>query len=308
MFIAIDAKADLIGQRKGKMTPAQHAQLNSWCLASKTGILDCLGKCEADSSSKSFTITNGIAKVRLKSGFIVICGRLVECEAGTTVDVNTNTYPTGKIALRYNLGANGEEEFKVVVTSGNLTQDDLNENSKTGVYEFELYSFTSTSTTLTLLDRDLPYVPDIGGKLLQFEKSLTDEGKPLGGYNTRKGTIEERLTKLGFKQGYIHVISSTGISIAKNTLTRQGNYVIGNFSFAVQTRDGNASGYIEEYLYPKEDITIQSFGGSFFTPSGTATIEIYKDGKVKIKWAGISTNIGTFVVNFSNFGYEATPL
>ena len=211
MFIPIDAKADVQGSKKGKLTPAQHAQLNAWCLASKTGILDCLDKCQA--TATSYTATNNVATVILKKGYVVICGRLVECEAGTEVKITTPTSGSvsGKIILRYNLASVQEQEFVATTTTASLVQQDLNENPLTGIYEFELYSYTATPTSVTLT-RTGEYVPDIGGKLSQFEASLTDEGKPLGGYDTSKGTIEERLTALGFKQATITNWNTTYVS------------------------------------------------------------------------------------------------
>lgn len=226
-FIPIDAKADIEGSKKGKLTPAQHAQLNAWCLASKTGILDCLDKCETEFSS--YIATNYKATVVFKKGYIVICGRLVECEAGTKVEVITpvNGEISGKIILRYSLSAVKEDEFVVETKVGSLRQQDLNDNPLTGIYEFELYSYKATPTTVTLTRTNTDYVPDIGGKLSQFEKSLTDEGKPLGGYDTSKGTIEERLTALGFKEGSVEVTSGNATI---NNITREGNRCILNLA------------------------------------------------------------------------------
>lgn len=59
--------------------------------------------------------------------------------------------------------------------------------------------------------------------------------------DTSKGTIEERLTNLGFRQGSFSIVDTsvitpaeagtTQIIITKNEIKRQGNYCIGNFSF-----------------------------------------------------------------------------
>lgn len=46
--------------------------------------------------------------------------------------------------------------------------------------------------------------------------------------DTSKGTIEERLTNLGFRQGSVSL--NSGYTASKNVLTRQGNYVIGELS------------------------------------------------------------------------------
>lgn len=240
-FIPIDAKADVQGSKKGKLTPAQHAQLNAWCLASKTGILDfpqdhrIKGRCEAENTV--YTATNHEAVVVFHQGYIVICGRLVECEEGTEVVITTPASPTGsvegKIILRYSLANAKETEFVVTTKTDDLIQQDLNDNPLTGIYEFELYSYTATLTSVTLT-RKGNYVPDIGGKLNQFINALTGTGvigngkPPLQGYDKSKGTIEERLTSLGFKKGYLWMNNtSNGDYVVVGWIAQLGKVVYG---------------------------------------------------------------------------------
>lgn len=161
-FIAIDAKADISENKKGKLTPAQHAQFNAFCLTKKTGILDCLGKCEYISPI-SIDSANHKATITFNSGYVVICGRLVECEAGTTfvADLPVSGEETGYIVLRYDLSAFEENEFKVIQKTGSLTQQDLNNNPIDGVYEFVLYKYTATPTSITLTrENNFSYIPE----------------------------------------------------------------------------------------------------------------------------------------------------
>lgn len=285
-FIPIDAKADILGSKKGKITPAQHAQVNAWCLAKKTGILDCLGKCTA--KANSYTVIDGVANVVFNSGYVVICGRLVECEEGTTVAVNAPTTGTvsGRILIVFNLGGAGEEEFKVIARQGTsaLKQEDLNTKSKDGVYEFELYRYTATYSSITLSRTDTNYVPDLGGKFSQFEQSLVAEGKPLNGYNTNKGTVESRLTSLdsrltalGFKEGAIS-------GIANSTLKKLGNFVVGSITFKASTTN---IGTIPEGFRPFEqkttNISIRGYNSSnrvYVYNEGTVTF--YPNGLIKV--------------------------
>lgn len=322
-FIAIDAKADVQGSKKGKLTPAQHAQLNAWCLASKTGILDCLGKCEAKETT--VTATNNQATVVFKKGYVVICGRLVECEADTEVIVNTpaSGSVTGKIILRYDLSATQEQEFEVATKSTALIQQDLNDNTLTGVYEFELYSYTATPTAIVLV-RNQEYVPDIGGMLQKFEDSLKNEGKPLHGYDDSKGTIEERLTRLGFKQGSVALSSGTATA---NSVSRQGNYVILVLNvYDVIGSDGTYSvGYLQKDFIPKKvtNTSVLSFfisadtrvdiSGSVYTEktSGMAMINC-STGEIKVtkikSVSGNGTQQGKFCKAYITVGYEANPI
>lgn len=233
MFIAIDARADVTGSKKGKLTPAQHAQLNAWCLASKTGILDfpknhsVPGRCEATVLNIT-NIQNHEAKITFSKGYLVICGRLIECEDNTIFVMSTPASPsvtqTGKIILRYNLSNVGNNEFVITTKTGDLVQEDLNDNPSTGIYEFELYSYTATSSSVVLTRTNTDYIPDIGGKLNQLITVLTGTGvvgsgnPPLQGYNTEKGTIEERLIDLGFKTGSISGTFPSGATLTKKAM------------------------------------------------------------------------------------------
>lgn len=326
MFIAINAKADIQGSKKGKLTPAQNAQVNAWCLASKTGIFDFGGKCLA--SSSSFVASNNEATIDFHNGFVAICGRIIECEEGTQVKVVTPTTGTinGKIILRYDLAANGANEFVVTTTTAALVQQDLNENPITGVYEFELYSYTATPTNVTLVRNNTDYIPDIGGKLNQLITVLTGTGivgsgnPPLQGYNTEKGTVEERLTRLGFKQG--SVTMTAGIASSQK-ITRQGNYCLFNLTADIGINIEKSTtvylAVLPSEFYPTSETT--SYARYFYAsqaPGGTSTgfgnvkVTITTDGIVKLSnfsvAGGGSTTITATKIVISNVGYEATPI
>lgn len=308
-FIAIDARADVAESKKGKLTPAQHAMLNAWCLASKTGILDWGNKCE--SSAESYSVSGGAATVYFKKGFVAICGRLVECEEGSSVVVAAPSVGTvnGRIILRFNLSNSGAEEFEATTKTGALVQQDLNDNPTTGVYEFELYSYTATPTTVTLSRANTDYIPDIGGKLEQFITVLTGSGMtgtgnpPLQGYDESKGTIEERLTSLGFKEG--NILNAGGSVVGK--IYRQGNYVIGKITsvLAISSSMGLSiaplgTAALNDFK-PKEDTFILSVQQS----GAQAFIRIKTDGSID-SGNSISSNLWTMGATYPNsFGYEA---
>lgn len=308
-FIPVDAKADIQGSKKGKMTPTQHAQLNAWCLASKTGILACLDKCEA--TLKTYVATNNIATIVLKRGYIVICGRLIECEEGTIVNVQTPTSGNvnGKIIIRCNLASSKDKEFEVTTTTSHLVQQDLNENPQTGVYEFELYSYTANANAVVLEDRIQPYVPDIGGKLAQFEASLKDEGKPLHGYDNAKGTIEERLTALGFKEGSVTLSRGTA---TVNKVTRQGNYCILDLKINnVNVPRENSVEIGTTSFLPKTEVScycelVWRYTNELSTEYGRGLVSIDEQGNITLSHNYNTAYINNFSkVNLSAFGYEA---
>lgn len=317
-FIAINAKADVSGSKKGKLTPEQNAQLNAWCLAKKTGILDCLDRCTAYTSS----VSNNEATIIFNRGYIVICGRLVECESGTIVRLTTPSSgsTSGKIILRYSLGSLGENEFVVTTKQGVLTQQDLNENPTNGVYEFELYSYVATSTNVTLT-RTGEYVPDIGGLVQKIDNNIMGEGKPLYGYDTSKGTIEERLTSLGFKEGSVSL--SIDGTATQNEVKRQGNYVFGTvvlneaYQLIVDTSSGNFTfGTLPINFRPKEKITcgVITYGdatGSYKKYIPCIKAEINTNGTIIVYYSGTEyVGNGITIVRLLGvqFGFEANPL
>ena len=307
MFIAINAKADIQGSKKGKLTPAQNAQVNAWCLASKTGIFDFGGKCLA--SSSSFVASNNEATIDFHNGFVAICGRIIECEEGTQVKVVTPTTGTinGKIILRYDLAANGANEFVVTTTTAALVQQDLNENPITGVYEFELYSYTATPTNVTLVRNNTDYIPDTGGKLSQFMSEITSE----------INSIEQRLTDLGFKRG--SVMMAVGTASSQN-IRRQVNYCLFNLTATfngIELKESttiNLAQLSSSEFYPTSEITSYvkyTYGGGS-SGTGYAKVTLTTGGGVKLSEFSVVTNVGYLVeitgVGIKNVGYQATPI
>ena len=307
-FIPIDAKADVQGTKKGKMTPEQHAQLNAWCLSNKTGILDWGYRCRAEETNITNIIGNSTI-VRFKKGYIVICGRLVECEEGTEVTVNTpaSGTETGNIVARYNLLANGLEEFSVIATSEALVQNDLNDNVL-GRYDFVLYSYTATPSTLTLTRED-NYISSVEDMFTQVEANLVN--------------VEERLTALGFRQGSVALSVGTATT---NTITRQGNYVVGNIIINDLTTTLNSEegsfvfGVLPEGFRPKSQVTVgvthlgTKVGNSTYVViipathaviSTDGTITVYYNGK---KYSGTSGITRLSFTGLQSFGFEAPPI
>lgn len=78
-----------------------------------------------------------------------------------------------------------------------------------------------------------------------------------GGEN--KGTIEERLTNLGFKEGVVENLAATA---STNFIKRQGNYVFGELTFADDTAivNKNLYGVIPEIFRPKQEQGITVYG------------------------------------------------
>ena len=192
-FIAIDAKADIENSKKGKLTPAQHAQLNAWCLSNKTGILDWGDKCAPTLSS--YSVSGNTARVYFKKGFVVICGRLVECEADSYVDVTAPTVGSeeGKIILRFDLSSAGATEFQALATTEALVQTDLNDNVY-GRYDFELCRYTAYPNRVEVRRVFYTnYIKDISRELLTIDRELSEFN---GRINDINSSINQRLVPL----------------------------------------------------------------------------------------------------------------
>jgi hypothetical protein len=131
--------------------------------------------------------------------------------------------------------------------------------------------------------------------------------------DTSKGTIEERLTNLGFKSGTVSVAYSGTASV--NYVYRQGNYIIGkvvvsNVGSGTSPKDGATLFTIPSNFRPKNTITTKIACDLLLTQGYgfvTATLTISTSGNAVIS-----------NVNHSNYtrirgyelilGYEANPL
>lgn len=162
--------------------------------------------------------------------------------------------------------------------------------------------------------------------------------------DTSKGTIEERLTALGFKQGSV-TFKATPLTTHTNELKRQGNYVIVNFyvswhnaayrpnewdnglplkrsdSDAYTDSEGDAYtniGTIPQEFCPKEDMYVPcyyyGYAGSSAATSASYRPYCEKDlliranGEVYVffRWTSTTT---FYVRNLTvNCGYEAAPI
>ncbi len=120
-----------------------------------------------------------------------------------------------------------------------------------------------------------------------------------------KGTIEERLTKLGFKEGAVTPLPTS--TCGNSSLKRQGNYIIGYIKeIKFSTADADAL-KLPDWAHPKEYLEMKQIAPTNVSSSGieyqTIIITITQNGFVrtnKVPFATASIDI--------YFGYEANPL
>ena len=103
--------------------------------------------------------------------------------------------------------------------------------------------------------------------------------------DTSKGTIEERLTNLGFKQGVAEITGVT-VTTLSNSLKKQGKYVIFNFSIFSLLAGQTLTIIIPNEFKPKENFTV--FAG-------------YNNSAVKVL---MMDGVITFTPDIDGFGFD----
>lgn len=270
----------------------------------------------------SYTI-NG-SNFKINSGRLVLQG--VECDIdanGVNVIIdNVSTTRYYSIYLQVNLALN---ETKILAQYDTATYpnidigNDLTQNT-TGTARMELYHFKATSGVISNIE--------------QIVSKIEYSGTALSDYDNSKGTIEERLDALGFREGSITLAS--GITASTNVIKRQGNYVIGKVEFspavAITSFLGTPVdiGDVPEYFRPKVKeyisyrteattqmsiITTTGSGSGSLTSTSSDSVTVDIDGKIvgsgRASWNPSNTKLSgstTIKLKSISFGYEANPL
>lgn len=141
--------------------------------------------------------------------------------------------------------------------------------------------------------------------------------------DTSKGTIEQRLTSLGFKQGATQISSTLGlmgytVTGRNDHLYRQGNYVWGELGLELSSSGGDSStsliiAVLPKEFYPKEthEYVIPCRIYSSFdktTPRYWCMAKISSDGTVQVSDYRTEDPTASLVELYIRFGYEAAPL
>lgn len=137
------------------MSAKVDADLHHFLFSSEIGILNGL------KSSVGFTLANNT--ITFSDGYVVIYGRLMYIEPGTSVSVTPNASRMGYVVLGVNTNTN-EASIYTKEQSGSypslITNNLLNSN---GTYELVLcaYSKTTTSVTLNTFARRMIHAPNV---------------------------------------------------------------------------------------------------------------------------------------------------
>lgn len=198
------------------VTAFQDVVLFDYALGGQNGVLKNVGN---ELALEAVTAR----QVRIKDGMAAIQGYQWEIESGSYETVELNTPPTGSTVVYYYLFAqidlrdatNQKLTLVLQTAAAAFTNFPAGEDLKanpSGVAMLPLYTFEQTTSGVRNISRKCDLLPAGICKYASADIS--------------KGTIEERLTALGFKEGVVD------LSYLPNyTLTRQGNYVIGQLHF-----------------------------------------------------------------------------
>ena len=287
--------------KKGKIRAEDLSALFAFSLPKKTGVLNVLGTCTAYNT----VVSNGYATITFHNGYVVICGRLIYIEESTSVTISlvASGTVTGKLGIRVSLSATGVTECEWFSKTGNLTQDDLNNNPIAGVYEMALYDYNASPTTFVLgnkvatnINPNEDLVEDITSTPSEGAKYPTDDNnQPIiakGTIDGRLTNLEARITALGFSE--VDATSQTNCSGVH--LKRQGNYVIctGNIQqdqFSFNIPDG---------YRPKQQITFgYGLGQSVYNATSRTYLFTGAGGTATITTSGVCSGSGGYAQNGS---------
>lgn len=279
-----------------------------------------LNSCGYEISGQSFTI---------KSGEIILDGWQVGIDTsgwtGTINNLSGTVYYT--VYLEVDTSITGSETAKIAMTYDTVTYPviDAGQNLSTtnmGIGRIALYHFQAVDNVISNVQAVFEL---LDGEVFIAKYASSDYSK---------GTIEERLTNLGFKQGSFNIINNSymtpeGIGTVllveqANAIVRQGNYCIGNFAFNLSSQrnpdyTGSSSSSathwrveitIPEEFRPKEDCKI----GVILNPNGVgvdtlgqwaAWLILHPDGTTTFE-GGYNTSLVYCMM--LNGGWEAAPI
>lgn len=260
----------------------------------------------------SYTI-NG-REFRINSGRVVLQGVEDDIDANgvsfTIDNISTTRYYV--VYFRVNLSNNTTSYELTYDTAGYPTidiGDDLTKYSS-GSSNLPIYRFKATSGVISEVEK--------------VAKAIEYSGRALVGYNINKGTVEERLTRLGFRQDNITDINGNIVGYIK----REGNYVIGSIDPTLANSDINQ---LKEEFRPKEYIYFGCKGKLLVSANGTFNgtktqtggslpiVSFSTTGDVVFSSADVSVSetsgsyrgyayAGARNLEICNFGYEANPI
>lgn len=245
---------------------------------------DYNGYIKGKGAELAYSINGSIFKIN--SGVVVLQGYDVEIDANgweLTVD-NVATKRYFSVYLEINLATQTADIKSMYDTAGYPTVssgDDLTA-SPTGTARMLLYQLTAQNGVISEVSKKVTEIK-YSKTLIETEAtairndlmsgSLVAKIAQYASSDTEKGTIEERLTKLGFRSGSVSLSIPGYGSMGNATLTRQGNYVIVRlniFNAKISATPSGEIGTLPENFRPASSQTCRIGGlGRLYTGVGS---------------------------------------
>ena len=306
--------------KKGKVRAEDLSALFACSLSQKIGILDMLNTC----TYYNVSVSGDTATISFHNGYIVIYGRLIYIEEGTSIQVPLATTGTisGKIGVRVSLSASEEAECEWFNKTTDLVQEDLTNNPVAGVYEFPIYNYSATTSTLTLTSKTTALIKENSDLIDEYKSTnangaryaTDDNGEALtgkGSIDARIDDLKARLDALGFRTG-----NGTNLSgVSSVALKRQGNLVI---CTVVITNDQISFNIPEDFRPNSEVVFSYGAGSSSYNSTSRKWEFTGGGGSAKITTAGVCTTTQSGTSNAQSghgslsctvqLGWEADPI
>lgn len=229
------------------------------------------------------------SEFKINSGRVVLQGVETDIDANGAsfvVDTASSTKQYYTIYYKVNLATNIviiEAKYDVAGYPTIDKGDDLTKTTS-GYATLELYHFDVENGVISNVNK--------------LVKAIEYSGTALVGYDINKGTVEERLNALGFKEGSINL----NYDATQNKVFRQGNYVFGYAEFS-----GSPSGTIgtlDEIFRPKETVNIGVKIQAEMSASGGGTgTSVTSDKYYRDVYATIDTD-GNIIISNSSLGFS----
>lgn len=257
--ITFDAD-DTTNVKKGKVRGQDLAAFLSISMPREAGILDMLGD-DPCGQYGGINIASGYATLTLHQGYINIFGRCIYIEEGTQVQIALPESGTvnGTFGIRINLAQGGSSEVTWFTKTTTLQMDNLLNNTTTGIYEFKLYNYTATATSLTLKEKTSEIIENIND-YLNGDNFVTQN---VGDYSNKLATT--KFVKNEISQGMGNIKLNIDLEIRFNdkiflsnlnglgTFTRLNNnrYIWQGFLIGDQSNTGAALTGAGNKIYTK---------------------------------------------------------
>lgn len=282
-----------------------------------------IGKDISIIGNNNILIGNG-AKTPISNEYAVIIGDEASSLAGG-ITIGRNAISTGTNVVTIGDNADNKAESGIVIGSASTTSTAVSGIALGGSALVKASNAVQIGKGVNLVENSLQFhntqIVDGDGHVNAYIAKYASA-------DVSKGTIEERLTNLGFKQGVVEDLLYTA---SDNIVKRQGNYVIGHLvgdGSSVESIYVSSAqiGVLPSDFRPNQDITIEiykNFFGQYADFYVYATVIIGVDGRITIKgfpstnqyssadgktWSYTHRNYMEWKLFDLKFSYEANPI